>query len=58
MSIFGTPLAMNPVDNPLVFSPFVQRSTTGGAPIVVGDFIIMETGEKIITETNDRLIVE
>ena len=49
---------MNPVDNPLVFSPFVQRSTTSGGPIVVGDFIIMETGEKIITETNDRLIVE
>lgn len=58
MSIFSTPLGMNSVDNPLLSSPFVQGSSINGSPIVVGDFIIMETGEKIITETSDFLIVE
>ena len=58
MSIFGTPLGMNPVDNPLVSSPFDQGHDQDVNPITPGSFIIMETGEFIITETSDFVIAE
>ncbi len=59
MSIFGTPLGMNPVDNPLVISPYSQGDDQDIIPAPPGNIhVITEIGEFTITELGDYIVVE
>lgn len=59
MSSFGTRLAMNPVDNPLVKSLFVHgQDQDSNTPPGTDVHIITETGDFIISETGNFLVVE
>ncbi len=60
MSSFGTPLAMNPVDNPLIKSLFEQGrdQDANTTPPGVANYVIEETGDFTITEGGDFIIEE
>lgn len=58
MSILGTPLGMNPVDNPLVFSPFGTGEDNLLPPSGSVFSLVTEGGTFILTEGGVFLTTE
>lgn len=48
----------NPVNNPIVFSPFVANSQIQRSEIPPQEFLITEDGNQIVAENGTNLITE
>lgn len=58
MGIFNSGLAMDPVNNPLVHSPFDQGNSNVSPPTGQAFDLATEAGDFIMTEAGDFLTTE